>query len=512
MWATPDGREGGGVLAGSVVSMLELDPNLATPLFRQIYNGLRALILAGQLTSGTRLPSTRALAATLGVARITVVNAYEELEIEGYLEATVGAGTYVSSSLPDDLLDARLADPGRMPTPSGSPRASRRGQLILATPVTNVLPARRPRAFRPGAAALELFPIADWRRLVARAWRVTPRDELLGYGPSTGYRPLCEAIATHLASARAVRCEPDQVIVVNGSQQGLDLAVRVLLDPGDGVWVENPSRMGAKAALLAAGARPIPVPVDAEGIDVERGVMTGRDARMAVVTPSHQYPLGVTLSLPRRLALLDWAKRSQAWILEDDYNSEYRYAGRPLPALQGLDNSENVIYLGTFSRSMFPAIRLGYLVVPPSLVDVFGAGRALLDRQSPTAHQVALAEFIDGGHYARHVRRMRTEYAARQAALVEAATSSLADIIELESAEAGMHLVGWLRPGLSDRAVESAAATVGVDVLALSHYTVGPPQRGGLLFGYAVSPPPETRRAIGRLARVLHEAKDKASS
>lgn len=500
------------MLAGSVVSMLELDRASSTPLFLQIYDGLRALILGGQLASGTRLPSTRALAATLGVARITVANAYDELAVEGYLEANVGAGTYISTSLPDDLLDALLADRGATPAPSRAPRPSRRGEVILAAPVTNVLPARRPRAFRPGAAALELFPVADWRRIVARAWRVTPQHELLGYGPSTGYQPLREAIATHLVSARAVRCEPEQVIVVNGSQQGLDLAVRVLLDPGNEVWVENPSRMGAKAALLAAGALPVPIPVDAEGIDVEAGVLTGRDARMAVVTPSHQYPLGVTLSLPRRLALLDWAKRTGAWILEDDYNSEYRYAGRPLPALQGLDSSENVIYLGTFSRSMFPALRLGYLVVPPSLIDVFAAGRALLDRHSSTAHQVALAEFIDGGHLARHLRRMRTEYAARQAALVEAANSKLADLVELESAEAGMHLVGWLHPGLGDREAEAAAAAVGVDVLALSHYTVGPPQRGGLLFGYAVSPPAETHRAIGRLAGALHEARQNASA
>jgi GntR family transcriptional regulator/MocR family aminotransferase len=317
---------------------------------------------------------------------------------------------------------------------------------------------------------------------------------------------LRETIAAHLGEARAVRCEASQVIVVTGAQQAVDLAARVLLDPGDTAWVEDPGYQGARGALVAAGIRLAPVPVDREGLDVRRGAREGPGARLVYVTPSHQYPLGVTMSLNRRLALLEWASASGAWILEDDYDSEYRYAGRPLAALQGLDTAGRVIYAGTFSKVLFPALRLGYLVVPPDLVDAFVAARALADRHSPSVTQAALADFIDGGHFARHVRRTRALYAERQAALVRAARRSLGGVLEVAPAEAGMHLMGWLVAGLDDRAAARAALTRNVDAPPLSGFRVRPArrgERGGLVLGYAAYTPREIDDACGRLAAAL---------
>jgi len=310
-------------------------------------------------------------------------------------------------------------------------------------------------------------------------------------------------ISAYLGATRAVRCTWEQVIVVSGSQQALDLAARVLLDPGDAAWVEDPGYAGARGALLGAGARLVPVPVDGDGLDVAAGAQLGAGARLAYVSPSHQYPLGVTMSLSRRLALLGWASRSGAWVLEDDYDSEYRYTGRPLEALQGLDPEGCVIYLGTFSKVLFPALRLGYLVVPPELVDPFTAARELVDRQSPSVEQAVLAEFIAEGHFARHVRRMRVLYAERQATLVEAAARELSGALDVRPAEAGMHLVGWLPGGTDDREASRRAAAEGVEATALSLHGIEPPQRRGLLLGYAAVGEEEIRAGVRRLAASL---------
>ncbi len=432
------------------IGALGLDRGVGVPLHRQLYEGLREAILSGRLRPGARLPSTRALAADLGASRNTVLAAFGQLLAEGYVEGRVGAGTTVASTLPETLLrahpEARAAErPGRRP------RLSRRGALLVGTRAALARGAVAARPFRPGLPGLELFPFDLWTRLVARRWRRVPR-QLLDYGDPAGYAPLRDAIAAYLREARAVRCEAGQVIVVTGAQQAVDLAARVLLDPGDTAWVEDPGYPGARGALVAAGIRLAPVPVDGEGLDVGRGARQAPHARLVYVTPSHQYPLGVTMSLHRRLALLEWASRSGAWILEDDYDSEYRYGGRPLAALQGLDTAGRVIYVGTFSKVLFPSLRLGYLVVPPELVDAFVAARALADRHSPSVTQAALADFIDGGHFARHVRRTRALYAERQAALVRAVRRALRGLLDVTPAEAGMHLLGWLPAGVDDRA------------------------------------------------------------
>jgi GntR family transcriptional regulator/MocR family aminotransferase len=293
------------------------------------------------------------------------------------------------------------------------------------------------------------------------------------------------------------------VIVVGGSQQGLDLAARVLLDSGDAVWMEEPGYPGARAAFAAAGARLVPVPVDDEGLRVEAGERAAPEARLVYVSPSHQYPTGATMSASRRLALLAWAARAGAWVVEDDYDSEFRYASRPLPALQGLDGAGRVVYVGTFSKTLLPALRLGYLVVPDALVDTFRAARAVVDRQSPIVDQAVLAEFLEAGHFARHVRRMRALYAERQAALVEAARHRLDGLLEVRPAGAGMHLVGWLPPGADDARAAAGALAAGVESRALSRCALQPLPRGGLMLGYAAYTPQRIRRAVERLAGAL---------
>jgi GntR family transcriptional regulator / MocR family aminotransferase len=485
----------------AVLLDLPLDPALHMPLHRQLYDGLRAAILAGRLAAGARLPATRVLAAELGVSRNTVLDAYAQLLAEGYVEGRAGSGTFVSRALPDDLLHVRAARPEPPAAPVGR-NLSRRGAMLAATPVSIARDIGMPRAFRPGVPALDSFPFEIWARLMQRHWR-HPSAELLSYGDPAGYGPLRAAIAEYLIAARGVRCTPEQVIVVAGSQQGLDLAARVLLDPGDKVWLEDPGYIGARGALTSAGAEIVPVPVDQEGLDVSAGIARCPTARLVYITPSHQFPLGVTMSLPRRLALLEWAQRAGAWVLEDDYDGEYRYTGRPLPALQGLDTENRSVYLGTLSKTLFPALRLGYLVAPIDLVDTFIAAKALADRHAPSVEQAVLADFITEGHFARHVRRTRVLYAARQAALVEAAKSQLAGLLEVGPAEAGMHLVGYLPEGVDDRAAARRAAAHQVDTPALSAFALTPGQHGGLLLGYAAVSQAEIYAGVRRLAAAL---------
>ncbi|HET8675070.1 MAG TPA: PLP-dependent aminotransferase family protein [Blastocatellia bacterium] len=481
---------------------LSLDTSSPVPLYRQLYEGLRHAILSGQLRPSARLQSTRELAAELGVSRNTVMNAFEQLLAEGYLEGQVGSGTYVSRALPDDMLQA-----GAVSVRAG--RARRKGRalsdrgLVIANTMVNASPApSSTRAFRPGTPALDRFPFDVWMKLTARHWRY-PRRDLLGYGDSAGYGPLREAISEYLGAARAVLCDPEQVIITSGAQQALDLAARLLLDAGDSVWIEDPGFLGARSSLVGAGARLVPVPVDEEGLDVARGATLCPSARLVYISPSHHFPLGVTMSLARRLSLLEWASRAGAWILEDDYDSEYRYAGRPLAALQGLDKEGRVIYLGTFSKILFPSLRLGYMVVPFDLVDAFKNARAILSRFSPSIEQAVLTDFMMEGHFARHIRRMRELYRERQECLIEAARRELGGALELEPDEAGMHLVGRLPSGADDRAVSRKANKLGVEASPLSLYFIERARTSGLILGYAGYDEREIRKGVRLLAAAL---------
>jgi GntR family transcriptional regulator / MocR family aminotransferase len=476
-----------------------LDSTAEAPLFRQLYEGLRQGILAGRLAPGARLPATRRLANELGVSRNTVLNAYEQLLVEGYLEGRAGSGTYVPRTLPDDMIAVRATVKDERAASPRRPTLSRRGALLAQGSFLTSCFTGVPRPFRLCGPALDRFPFATWMRLVSRHHR-RPPPARLSYDHPAGYAPLRQAIAQHLGPARAVHCDPEQVLILGGAQQAFDLIARLLLDPGDKAWVEDPGYPGVWSAIQGAGADIVAVPVGADGLDVAAGQARCPKARLVYVTPSHQYPLGVTLSLPRRLALLDWARRANAWIIEDDYDSEFRYAGRPLAALQGLDRDGRVLYLGTFSKSLFPALRLGYLVVPPDLVDAFVAARAVTDRQSPTLMQAVVADFLQEGHFNRHIRRMRTLYSQLQETLLRAAQRELGGQLELGPCATGQHLLGRLEPGRNDRQASLAAERLGVEAAPLSSCCIEPPQRGGLLLGYGGFDARQIRDGVRRLA------------
>ena len=481
---------------------VEIDPSSSEPLYRQIYGSIRRDILARLLAPGARLPSTRRLAGDLGVARSTIVIAYEQLRAEGYIEGTMGAGTHVSGTLPDSFVQTRPAGTVRALAPSTG-RISARGQAILATKCRGLWPSGHgPRAFRAGVPAVDVFPVDTWGRLMARRWNRTS-SRVLSYGDAFGFLPLRTAVADYLRAARGVRCTPEQVMIVAGSQQALDLSARVLLDPGDEAWLEDPGYHGARGAFAVAGASVVGVPVDEHGLDPERGRALAPHARLAFVTPSRQLPLGVTMTLARRLELLRWADEADAWVLEDDYDSEFRYASRPLAALQGLDERSRVLYAGTFSKVMFPALRLGYLVVPERLIEAFAVTRHFADYHSPYLEQAIMADFIADGHFERHIRRMRAIYQERQAVLVECAARELAGRMTVPPADAGMTLIGWLPPGDDDIAVSRTVCSAGVDVLPLSPFAVSRRINPGLLLGYSGVREDEIREGVTALAAVL---------
>jgi GntR family transcriptional regulator/MocR family aminotransferase len=486
----------------AAIPELSLDATSSRPMYRQVYDAVRGAVLSGQLSPGTRLPPQRDLARELGVSRNTVMLAFEQLIAEGYLEGRVGAGTFVTNTLPDDLLQVRRpASAARRNERSTTRGLSRRGRMLAMNEVSLPLPGEM-RPFRIGMPDPRAFPFSEWARITSRLWR-DPPQELVRYGDPAGYGPLREAIAAYVAAARGVRCDPSQVIVVSGSQQALDLAARLLLDPGDEVWVEDPGYIGAGAALRASGAEIRPVPVDDQGLRVEDGVQAAPNARAVYVTPSHQFPLSVTMSLQRRLGLLRWAAANDAWILEDDYDSEYRYAGRPLASLQGLDEHGRVIYIGTFSKVMFPSLRLGYAIVPAELAEAFARARAAADRHPPSVDQAALAEFIAQGHLGRHVRRVRALYQERRDLLCELSRRELAGLLDLLSPDTGMHTVGWLPEKANDRAASKRAFDAGVDVPPLSVYRHTHGGRGALLLGFSAYDARELAGGVHRLAQAL---------
>ncbi len=462
------------------------------PLHRQVYDRVQQTIREGQLTAGDRLPSTRALAAELGVSRNTVMAAFEQLIAEGYLEGQAGSGTYVAQGFATSKNERKSSASG--------PALSRQGVAILSAGHRRIVCDDNQRPFEPGIPAVDQGLLRLWWRLMHKNWKKARPS--LGYQGSLGYPPLRKAVSVYLAVARGVRCDPDQVVITSGAQQGLDLAARLLTDPGDSVWVEDPGYLGAKAALAAAGTTLVPIPVDREGLVVSEGRRRMLNARLAYVTPSHQFPIGATMSLPRRVELLTWAREAGAWILEDDYDSEYRYASRPLPALQGLDDCGRVVYIGTFSKVMFPGMRIGYVVVPPKVVDAFAAARAVGDRQSPWLEQAALAEFLSDGHFGRHVRRMRSDYQERAETLVASVRSKLAGRLQVRMPDAGLHLTGWLRAGDSDVAISADAEAAGVSAMPLSRSAILPCSPG-LVLGYAGYQLADIRSAVDRLATAI---------
>ena len=467
----------------------------AGPVFRQVYAGLREAILSGAFRAGDRFPSTRELAEQLGISRTSVLAAYDQLLAEGFVAGRAGSGTYVAEGLAAGA-SRRGGRPARLQLSHFGTAA--RGALDLS-----IVPGRRPAPqrydFSYWRSSVETFPFELWRRMLLRhARRASLRS--LDYGPAAGSLALREAIVAHLRRSRAVSADASQVIVVNGSQQALDLAARVLLDRGDAVVLENPHYQGARTVFQAAGARLHAIGVDAEGLDPAR--LPPR-ARLAFVTPSHQLPTGAILPLARRLALLQWARRAGAVILEDDYDGEFRYHGQPLESMQGLDTQGRVIYLGTFSRTIFPALRIGYLIAPPSLVPVFTGAKLLSDRHTSTLEQETLAEFIAAGAYERHLRRARRLQARRREILLDALARHLADRLSITGDASGTHLVVWPKGRVSERALIARAARREVSVYGIAPYYLGRPTRAGLMLGYSRMPEADIREGIRRLAEVL---------
>jgi GntR family transcriptional regulator/MocR family aminotransferase len=465
------------------------------PLFRQVYLGLRAAILSGAFRSGQKLPSTRNVAEQLGISRTVVLLAYDQLQAEGFAEGRSGSGTYVAGGL-DAGRSTRLENPVKA-------RLSRFGTSAAAAWSRINFPQPRPHSlhydFAYGRSDLEIFPFEMWRRILLRCARKAP-VATLDYGSASGTIALREAICSHLRRSRAVVSDPSQIIVVNGSQQALDLIARVLIERGDRVAIEDPNYQGTREVLAAAGARLLPVAVDRDGINPDK---LPASSRLAFVTPSHQFPTGACLPLARRLALLDWAKRKQAMIVEDDYDGEFRYEGQPLESLQGLDRDGRVIYIGTFSRTVFSALRIGYLVAPQGLVASFAAAKWLCDRHTATLEQQALAEFIATGMYERYLRRVRRRNSQRRRALLESIHKHLGERVEVTGDGAGAHVVLWPRDRVEEQAVITKAATRGVGVYGISPYFLKRPSRAGIMLGYARMRETEIQAGIRRLSEVL---------
>ena len=482
-------------------------PATDRPGAADLYAQLRGAILAGQLAPGARLPASRVLAASQGVARGTVVAAYEQLIAEGYLQSRVGSGTRVSVVLPDSLLKVapdRPASPVRKQ--AMAPALSRRGARLARSPFSAYPPPAAGVPFAAHVPALQEFPVRLWASLAARQARaLTPAT--MADGDAMGHLPLRQAIAEYLGGTRGLACQAGQVLVLPSVQQAVDLSARLLLDAGDQVWCEDPGYAGALAALRAAGAQTCPIPVDDDGMVVAWAQRHYPRARMACVTPAHQAPLGVSLSLPRRLALLDWARSAGGWILEDDYDSEYRYSGKPLPPLRALQPDAPVLYVGCFSKTLFPALRIAYLVLPEPLVDVFAAARSVTSRYPPILDQLVLAAFMQDGHYARHLRRMRQLYAERRALLVQLLRRKTAGALEVIDNPTGLNLPCWLAPGLDMATVLQRCQAQGLVVQPLR--PVGPragsARRNGLLLGFASLAAPSLRVASDKLARALHD-------
>jgi GntR family transcriptional regulator / MocR family aminotransferase len=480
------------------------DPRSSDPLHRQLYDKLRDNILARRFSPGQQMPSTRVLASDLGVSRNTVLNAFEQLKAEGYLEGSPGSGTYIARALPEETTRVSNAPPSGSGVGRKHSRWSDFGARMSKYDVPFVRTGIPARPLQPGVPALDEFPFDIWTRLTSHWWKKKPSG-LLAYGPAAGYMPLRKAIADYLNVARAVHCRPEQVLVVSGAQQAMDLTARLLLNPGEPAWVEEPGFLGAHAALDTAGVKLIPVPLDDDGLNVSIGRKKAPRARLIYTTPSHQFPLGITMTLARRLELLDWAQKSGAWILEDDYDSEFRYTSRPLPALQSLDQSGSVIYFGSFSKVLFPALRLGYLVVPPNLVDGFLVAKAITDHHCPTMEQAVLAQFIGDGHFNRHIRRMRALYLERMETLLDSIAAEMNGLIEVRRPDAGMHIVGLFPPGADDEGIAASAASTSVAVAPLSSWYLSRKRASGLLVGYAGYNPRAIRQAIRKLAKVIHE-------
>ena len=483
-----------------IAPVIQVQKQSSNSLYKQVYEGYRKAIVDGSLRTGQRVPSTRVLALELGISRMPVLNAYAQLLAEGYFESRIGSGTVVSRSLPERMSKSEPAAARSRGLNRERRRVSKR--CLNLSSAQGFYASRGLGPFSVSQIDFDHFPQASWNRLVTRHAR-SAQASSLDYGDPMGLNELRERVAEYLRIARGVRCEARQIMIVSGSQQGLEITTRVLLDPGDQVWMEEPGYRFARSVFACAGCVVVPVRVDAEGLNVAAGAKQC-GARAVLVTPSHQYPLGVTMSASRRLQLLDWAESNGSWIIEDDYDSEYRYEGMPVTSLQGLDRNSRVVYIGTFSKVLFPALRLGYVVVPEDLVERFLAVRFALDIGPATFHQAVLADFIGEGHFARHIRRMRWVYAERRNALIENLHDHFGSCLEITGAEAGMHLSLVLNK-VPDRELSARGARQNLWLVPLSSFYMGQAARQGFILGFGSTSVQQMPAAVHKLHTLVRQ-------
>ena len=480
---------------------IALDNNTAIPLHQQLYEELRRAILSGRLLPRQRIPSTRSLAKSLGISRTTVTSCYEQLLSEGYLETIVGSGTYVCAQLPDDLLHSTPVESVQktvlpIQLSKYAARLADMDTSLMSEPDLQI-------SFRYGRPAFDHFPMQTWRKLLSRHCR--ENSTWLDYATDAlGYKPLREAIARYLSRSRAVQCEPEQVIITNGTQQALYLIMRLSIELGDAIALEDPGYLSARRIFLSQGAKLLPIRVDESGLVVkDLAKYANESIKLVYVTPSHQFPTGAILSLPRRLELLAWAQQNSAMIIEDDYDSEYRYGDRPIPALQGLAQTDSVLYIGTFSKVLFPSLRIGYLVLPPSLISMFARAKWLSDRSLPSLEQQVLTDFIEQGHIDRHIRKMRSLYDLRRQALVQALKANFGEKAKILGEKAGLHLMVRLQTHLTDEEIIQRAARVGVGMMSAQPSYLNANCAGEFIFGYSELTQEQIQKGISRLAQVI---------
>lgn len=498
--------------------LVNLDPNATTPMHRQIYEEVRLAILSGRLSAGHKMPSTRALSQSLGISRATVTMSYEYLLSEGYFESLTGSGTYVSRQIPEDLMHvdadvtddaaSELSETSETIVPAQQKRLSWYGQTLASRNWLDFSDVEPRIQFTWGRPDLDEFPMRVWSQLVTKYLNQRDLSTLDCPLRSKGHLPLRKALAAYLANARAFQCDPERIVIVNGSQQAIALVARILIDRDDYAAIEEPGYLGAQKALMAAGANLLPIQVDHAGVRVEDlkkrfDASSGLSAKLLYVTPSHQYPTGVALSLPRRLDLLKWAARTGTYIIEDDYDSEYRYKGRPIPALAGLDKYGSVIYIGTFSKVLFPALRLGYIVLPENLVDVFARGKWLVDRHSALVDQQVLTEFITAGHLERHIRKMRGLYERRRKLFVDQLRETFGNRISILGDNAGINVLVRFNTECGDDELVQRAEEQGVGISSTRKYYIGQHRPHEFLLNYAGLKEEELLEGIRVIASIL---------
>ena len=486
------------------------------PLYKQLYDLLRKAMLDGKLNPGQKLPGTRSLASELKISRNTVAIAFDLLRIEGYISGKTGSGSFVNE-IPDNtytvknilsikkqngadnLLSSKTEESVKRVARKLEKKISQENIIKINSADGKIIP------FQNGIPAVNEFPIKVWLKIINQA-TINISNLHLGYGDATGFRPLREAIASYLRTYRAVNCTTDQIIIVNGSQQGLDLIGRVLLNKGSNVWLEDPGYFGVRASMTSAGTSIHPCPLDDEGLDIEYSIKHNPKPDLIYTTPSYQFPLGLTMSFSRRIQLLDYAEKNNCWIIEDDYDSEFRYIGNPLPSLQGMDQSKSVLYLGTFSKVLVPGLRLGYLVLPDNeMLESFMAMKFIMDRQSPILEQTILARYIEEGHFTRHIRKMRMLYKSRQEFLIDEINKNLTGLAGAEQSPSGMHIIVWLPKNLNDQKVSEEALKNNLIVNPLSGYSIKFFKDPGLILGYTAFDEQEIKNGIQKLKKTLEK-------